>query len=417
MDDLKFPFEIIESCYLSTAYNQQISYRLLQESLISVYESNDESVFSKIFGWIKKKMQDFVSLIKKWVAAIVKFLTQTIPNFLKRMLKKIKSFIDRLFGKSKTIELEKNVSIQEKKRIENTVNKANVVTKETVLKKADKESKTETPDGKEINKDANLGSKSKKDEEIKFSSNDDIAEKRKSVKKDIDKINGEKVKEDINSAFNNEELIFVSKEQEEQAHYTMCKDIFNDVLVSMKTIVNICKSRETVLSACINALNDIIQNDVEFKNSDSIGDIFGNMDNETKEKITNMINTKYYQSTNYYSKKNQYFYFENLEKKDMAKFKLEDLNKQMERFVNDKTGDEIAKNATMQAKKVIDLSSKIVSTYDKTEHAEKAKEIVESFGRIQEAMYKFLTSAAEDYNNFITYTVRTITNALEYTEE
>ena len=71
----------------------------------------------------------------------------------------------------------------------------------------------------------------------------------------------------------------------------------------------------------------------------------------------------------------------------------------------------------MQAKKVLELSSKIVSTYDKTEHAEKAKEIVESFGRIQEAMYKFLTSAAEDYDNFITYAVRTIINALGYTEE
>ena len=257
------------------------------------------------------------------------------------MVKKIKSFIDRLFGKSKTIELEKNTSIQEKKKIENTVNKANAVTKETVLKKADKESKTETPSEKEINKDANLGSKSKKDEEINFSSNYNIAEKRKSVKKDISKINDEKVKEDINSAFNNEELIFISKEQEEQTHYTMCKDIFDDVLVSMKTIVNICKSRETVLSACITALNDIIQNDAEFKNSDDIGDIFGSMDKETKEKITNMINTKYYQSTNYYSKKNQYFYFEDLEKKDMTKFKLEDLNKQMERFANDETGYEM----------------------------------------------------------------------------
>ena len=77
---------------------QNISYFILenkyQKELGFVTEADQESKFETAKNWIKKKISDFINIIRSWASAIIKFLTKTLPEWLSRQFNKLLIFLN-----------------------------------------------------------------------------------------------------------------------------------------------------------------------------------------------------------------------------------------------------------------------------------------------------------------------------------
>lgn len=113
----------INEMYQANIINQQISYYILQEEYNKL---NGKYIYESGEGWLKEKINKFVSIIKTWIEKIKTFITKTLPAWFV----KIKNSLLKLLGfkKGKEITPEK-VKEDAKADINKTVNSANTATK------------------------------------------------------------------------------------------------------------------------------------------------------------------------------------------------------------------------------------------------------------------------------------------------
>lgn len=383
MDDLKFPFEIVECCYQSTIYNQQISYNLLHESIISIHESDDESFLSRAFGWIKKQVSRIVETVRKWVAAIIHFLTVTIPGAIKKVISTIANFFKSLFGKKK-VNVDKNTPPEEKEKIKETAKEANNATAQKIAMK----------NGPIRTDDPMVNS---------------MVQIEENVKKKINEIENDEIRKNMLAYYEQECAIVLSIDGPVEFQI---RDVQNELNQSLKQILHMCLARQKMLDKIIDELNDLCTNtkyrDDVFKKADDIGDI-NSLGNEAEIK---MIDVQYKQTVGLERQKGNYFDINYMSNKGYKTITAEQIFKWANTLKSDKTGIGIAKSAKEQSQKIIDLSSTFVSSYKNEENNEKVEKLLGMFSHIQNNMTTYLTDASKGYAELIKFGIDTCIKAL-----
>lgn len=383
MDDLKFPFEIVEYCYQSTIYNQQISYNLLHESIISIHESDDESFLSRAFGWIKKKVARIVETVRKWVAAIIHFLTVTIPNAIKKVISTIANFFKSLFGKKK-VNVDKNTSPEEKEKIKEAAKEANNATAQKIAMR----------NGPIRTDDPMVNS---------------MVQIEENVKKKINEIENDEIRKNMLAYYEQECAIVLSIDGPVEFQI---RDVQNELNQSLKQILHMCLARQKMLDKIISELNDLCTDtkyrDDVFKKADDIGDI-NSLGNEAEIK---MIDVQYKQTVDLERQKGNYFDINYMSNKGYKTITAEQIFKWANTLKSDKTGIGIAKSAKEQSQKIIDLSSTFVSSYKNEENNEKVEKLLGMFSHIQNNMTTYLTDASKGYAELIKFGIDTCIKAL-----
>lgn len=383
MDDLKFPFEIVECCYQSTIYNQQISYNLLHESIISIHESDDESFLSRAFGWIKKQVSRIVETVRKWVAAIIHFLTVTIPGAIKKVISAIANFFKSLFGKKK-VNVDKNTSPEEKEKIKEAAKEANNATAQKIAMR----------NGPIRTDDPMVNS---------------MVQIEENVKKKINEIENDEIRKNMLAYYEQECAIVLSIDGPVEFQI---RDVQNELNQSLKQILHMCLARQKMLDKIIDELNDLCTNtkyrDDVFKKADDIGDI-SSLGNEAEIK---MIDVQYKQTVDLERQKGNYFDINYMSNKGYKAITAEQIFKWANILKSDKTGIGIAKSAKEQSQKIIDLSSTFVSSYKNEENNEKVEKLLGMFSHIQNNMTTYLTDASKGYAELIKFGIDTCIKAL-----
>lgn len=384
MDDLKFPFEIIECCYQSTIYNQQISYNLLHESIITIHESDDESFLSRAFGWIKKQVTKIVETVRKWVAAIIHFLTVTIPNAIKKVITTIANFFKNLFGKKK-VDVPKDTPPEEKEKIKETAKEANNSTAQKIAMR----------NGPIRTDDTMVNS---------------MVQIEENIKKKINEIENDQIRKNMLAYYEQECAIVLSIDGPVEFQI---RDVQDELNQSLKQILHMCLARQKMLDKIIDELNDLCTNkkyaDDAFKKADDIGDI-NSLGSEAEIK---MIDVTYAQTVTTDEGKGKYFGRKTyLINKGYKTTTAEQIFKWANILKADKTGIGIAKSAKEQSQKIIDLSSIFVSSYKNEDNKEKVEKLLGMFSRIQNNMTTYLTAASQDYAEFIKFGIDTCIKAL-----
>lgn len=376
MDDLKFPFEIIESCYQSTIYNQQISYRLLQESMI-INESND-SVFSNIKEWVTTQVARLGEILKKWADSIINFFSKTIPNFFAPILKKIREIVKRLFKNKKKINTPKEASKEQKDIIKKTVEDSNNIVKETIFNR----------------------------ELI------DAQEKIKDISNKIYSIEDENVRQEIINAIKEKSIIIIDGQKEDEVLSVTCKDIYDKLKITLSTILEACENRQEMLKSLSVQLIDIMDNPISKKSFEKAKniDFTGDLSEEDKKNLEAYMSINFIKTINYNLKRGKFYTMKKLERQPEISIKIKDIQKYLEDLNTDKNKDGIINSVNRQVNLIKELSDKLVSTCKNQRNVESLLKYISS---IQNVSVTYLTDASKYYGELISYGVETFINALK----
>lgn len=378
MDDLKFPFEIVECCYQSTIYNQQISYRLLQESF-TIYES-PSTIFYNIKEWLKAQVSRLNQILNKWSQAIINFFTKTIPSIIKPIADRIINVLNRLLGHKKKVDIPKDTPKDQKDKIKDAVNSSNDIIKESLFNK----------------------------ELI------DAQEKLKDVSEKIYSIQDDNIRQEIINAIKEKNIIILNGQKEDEILAVQCKDIHGKLKISLSAILTACSGRQELLESLSTPIADIIENPLSkkgFENSKGVDSIFSTLDNDDKETMDLFIDTKYIQTIRYLRKHKEYYSIEDLNNQNTILIKIKDIEKYIKELECDKNKDNILDSVNKQVKIIKDLSETLVSS---CKNQSNVQELLKMISTVQNAMTIYLTSASKDYGNFISYGISEFTNALKY---
>lgn len=83
--------ELCSIVYESAITTQHINYAILESEYVhecAVIREADESKLSQIESYVKNKLDDFITLIKKWAQYIINFFTKTLPTWVSKMIDK-----------------------------------------------------------------------------------------------------------------------------------------------------------------------------------------------------------------------------------------------------------------------------------------------------------------------------------------
>ena len=123
MNDFAVNIAVMQGIIIEQNINYFILENQYEKELGVITEADQQNKFEAAKNWLKKKINDFIGIIKSWASAVIKFLTKTLPEWLSRQFNKLMVFL-HIRQKAETIDISK-VTEENRQKIKEGCRKAN----------------------------------------------------------------------------------------------------------------------------------------------------------------------------------------------------------------------------------------------------------------------------------------------------
>lgn len=362
--------DIIKYSYESTISCQQIMHGILESSTYSLLEaeSKKDSKLTKFKDWIVEKLKKIAETVRKWVTAIVTFLTKTLPSAVGKFINKILVFL-KIKKASKKVNTSK-LSVTDKEKVKDAVKVVNATTAKKIA------------DNPEAVKELSMLEKVALD---KINAISDIDTQKK-----------------LYDALKNKDFVTTA-----DSVTVECPNVIDKITITLNSISDLCEEAVNFLET---QLERIVKNaDIIAKGT--------NPGKATDDKDTkNRINTKYMQIKTYLINHNKMYAIKmHLNTVKPTKMDIKDIEKAVERFSNDKNATTIAKVAKDISKAILKSLDDIKSKADNNQEA--VSQSCQELSKVQAAIIQFITDATNDYTSYIKYAIDLYGSALSQPSE
>lgn len=103
MNDFAVNIAVMQGIIIEQNINYFILENQYEKELGVITEADQQNKFEAAKNWLKKKINDFIGIIKSWASAVIKFLTKTLPEWLSRQFNKLMVFL-HIRQKAETID-------------------------------------------------------------------------------------------------------------------------------------------------------------------------------------------------------------------------------------------------------------------------------------------------------------------------
>lgn len=378
MDNFSNTIELIQESYKMQFFTQKLNYDLLKEYYLI---ESDDSTGKKIAAWIKEKTQKLVKTLRSWLAAIVKFFTETIPNFIKKVIEKVANFIKRK-SKKKKVSIPKGTPDSDKNKIASVANNINKVNNTKAA--------LELSDNKQLDKN----------------SNDIIIDNERKVQAQIDLIPHvyDEVKKDLNDALKDGDQIELDGKQEDGK--VKCIRIREDVLKSLNGLTDAANSTMVMIDELINGFSQLSESQIKLSNPKQIVD-------EVRDQYNSQISRiEYARHRTSLLRDRKIISPEEINSKPFEWVSVSEIQVSLNMFLANKNADKLKKAATDKINSLLKVLANINKIWSTTSYAEAGNELTDILNNTCRVFMNYYTDISKEYANYVGYAVNFYKNAV-----
>lgn len=394
--DFTSTFDLMKESYNMQITNQLLTYKILSESYIAEATKNDEekSVLKRFGQWIKDTTTSIAATLRKWFAAILKFLTKTIPGAIRSFFTKVVSFIKRK-EKVKNIDLPKELPEDCEEAVEkvvdniNKVNHAKAVEEILIDKKEDDEAIVKSTDV--IRTDKDEIKEAEKKVELQISSLPDIKLKPQ--------------KEELKEALKDGSMVTINKD-DSKLKTVKCIPVRDNIKVSLSNIADTSREFMKVI--------DNIQKNLETVNAKMLKMVDPSAAcREMKQAYDSQLSKISFASLKMGLRdEGKVIFRKDLKKITPVDISIKDIKDAMAYFSSDKTGEILKSDADKKINDLLSLLSKVEKEYNDSKYAIQGKEYMSILRDTCTIFMNFYTDAAKEYATYIKFAINVYTAAL-----